>query len=464
MSDSAPAAGVPAGAAPTGEAATGGPPAWLVRARARWHRPFVNSVVAAEAMGWAHLLRASLPAGALTARRSHLLGAVKRARSPLLRAAVRSRMRPLIEDPERGGWRAHRVGWQRFFGDFGNIGAKRDLTSNVILKEPGPNGELGVLYCAFEYNMVRLMAYADLERLGREYLIVSESSYSPTDPAPYASWAGAAPHPVFLTMSNVSDGPLHAMLAPAVRSLPFMACDLTDPALFTPLPPAERDIDVLMVANWLSLKRHWLLFEALRRLPRDLRVVLIGRNAPPRTERTLRDEARAFGVRQELEILTNVPIDQVAAAQCRARVSPLLTDREGSCVSVAESLFADTPVVMMADAHVGSRAHINPRTGRIATRRTLWRHLAELMERPDSVSPRAWAMEHITAERTSVRLNAILRDYCVEQGLPWTQDIAPVCRRYVPQHLRAEDAERLAGAPARFAERYGIEVVQFRYS
>ena len=297
--------------------------------------------------------------------------------------------------------------------------------------------------------------------MARDYLVVCASSYSPTDYSPFASWAGLSPHPIFVGISNVSDLEQYRLFDPVVRPLPHMICDFNDPAMFDPRPRDDRDIDVLMVANWLRLKRHWLLFEALRRLPRDLRVTLVGRNASGRTEASMRREARAFGVRQELGILTNIPVTEVAELQSRAKVAPLLTDREGSCVSVTECLFADTPVVMMQDAHVGSRAHINAETGRIATRQDLWRHLGELIERPEMLRPRSWARQHIAADVTSARLNATLRDYCLGAGLPWTRDIAPMAIRYVPQYLHAEDAVRLAGATDRFEERYGIPFARF---
>jgi hypothetical protein len=64
-----------------------------------------------------------------------------------------------------------------------------------------------------------------------------------------------------------------------------------------------------MVANFSLFKRHWLLFRALRRMRRDLRVTLIGIPLPGRGERELRAEARAFGVAQDLEILTNANIE-----------------------------------------------------------------------------------------------------------------------------------------------------------
>jgi len=46
----------------------------------------------------------------------------------------------------------------------------------------------------------------------------------------------------------------------------------------------------------------------------------------------------------------------------------VLSRREGSCVVVAESMFADTPVALLDNAVIGSRAFINDQTGRFSRR------------------------------------------------------------------------------------------------
>jgi len=124
-------------------------------------------------------------------------------------------------------------------------------------------------------------------------------------------------------------------------------------------------------------------------------------------------------------------------------------------------MFADTPVVMMRDAHVGPRAYINRRTGEISRRGKLHHTLSEMLERSSAYMPRAWACENISAQRTSTRLNAILRDYSSRAGKPWTRDIAPLCWRYVPSYLHAADAERFKPGIERLRERHGIELEEF---
>ena len=240
-----------------------------------------------------------------------------------------------------------------------------------------------------------------------------------------------------------------------------MACDWIDPTFYDPKPAAERDIDILMIANFSRFKRHWLLFQALRRMRRGLRVTLIGRAGDGRDASALREEARAFGVKQDLEIVSNVGIDVVTAYQCRAKTGAIFSQREGSCVAVTECFFADTPVAMMDDAHVGSKAYINGRTGVLLSPGDMHRTLSAFIEERERYEPRAWAMEHITCHTSSARLNEILRDHARATGRPWTRDIAPLCWRYVPSYAHPEDDARMQPAVDELRERHGVALAKY---
>jgi glycosyltransferase involved in cell wall biosynthesis len=259
-------------------------------------------------------------------------------------------------------------------------------------------------------------------------------------------------------ISNPADVEAYRLMSPAIEPLPIMACDWIDPRHYAPRPRAERSIDILMVANWLPFKRHWLLFSALRTMRKDLRVVLVGREAPGRTADTIRDEARSFGVTQDLELRTGIGIDEVTTLQCDSRISCLFSRREGSCVAVVESFFANAPVAMMRDAHVGSKAYINERTGVLLTTRDLGRQLSSFLERSDEFTPRQWALEHVTYEHSCRRLNETLRQRAVRTGRPWTKDIVPICWRPYPEYVDPVAASPLAEAVDGLRDRYGIEL------
>jgi glycosyltransferase involved in cell wall biosynthesis len=432
-----------------------------VRARARVDRRLAENRLASEAVGVALMLRSQLGPGSLQTRLASLATACRRISTPPLRWALRRLVQREIRGDRAAMWRDARVGWGRYYADF-DI-AQPELTTSLLLKEPGPSGEKGVLYVAFEYNWMRLLAHYDARALLSEYFLIGATSWSPTDFASFASFAGLSADPLWPGISNYADIAAYEMFQPVVRPLPLLASDWVNPEFYRPKPHHERDVDILMVANFSRFKRHWLLFKALREMPRSLRVTLVGIPAPGRSADDIREEARAFGVRQDLEILSNVNIDVVTDYQCRAKVAALFSKREGSCVATAEAMFADTPVAMMRDAHVGSKAYINSQTGVLLSESTVARGLAEFLEASSSFTPRSWAMQHITCQRSSARLNSILADYSTEAGLPWTRDITPLCWRYVPTYLDPDDEERMSDGVARLRADHGVVLKKFVY-
>src|SRR5262249_16536004 len=223
----------------------------------------------------------------------------------------------------------------------------------------------------------------------------------------------------------------------------------------------ERTVDIVMLANWSRAKRHWLLFEALRDMPRNLRVVLIGRNAPDGTEQTILAQARAFGVPQDIELYSNLESHEVSEYLCNARMSTIFTKREGSCVAVTESMFAGARVAIIEEGHIGSKAYINDQTGVLVQRRGLARQLQQFLEESERYRPREWAMENISCVKTSERLNDALRQWAIRAGRPWTTDIVPLCWKSVPQNLHAVDKLRLAHAVHELGRKYGLALEEF---
>jgi glycosyltransferase involved in cell wall biosynthesis len=433
----------------------------IQRTKARATGRLNNNQAASELVGHGHIALANMPFATESERLSSLLKACRRTSLPSSRELLKKKLQPYLVGGLNGLCRNQKVGWGQYFGEFGELGTRHPLTTSLVLKAPKPNGEKGVLYCSFEYNWMRLVAHHDAAAILSDYYLVGASSWSPTDYAVLAAFAGLSQDPIFIGVSNFVDVDRLALMRPVVEPLPILASDWVDPDCYAPKPQRERTIDILMVANWSRVKRHWLLFEALRDMPSHLRMVLVGRNAPGRTEREILAEARAFGVRQHLELHTNLEIDEVTALQCDARVSLIFSRREGSCVSTAESLFAGSPVGMMDDAHIGSRAYLNSRTGATFSRNGLARSLKRFWAESDSYAPREWALENISCQRSSQRLNSLLRDWSLRAGRPWTEDIAPLRWRYVPAYVDPADEKRLAPAVEELKRKHGVELEKF---
>ena len=331
------------------------------------------------------------------------------------------------------------------------------LTRSVILKAPAAGGEKGVLLMTFEYNWVRLLlGLTEPERrwMDEHYELVLSTSWSPTDYAVLGLAVAAMKGRILVQSCNYDEIRAIEAFHPRLACLQTLPCDWINPELYDPQPPAARKTDIVMVANWGAFKRHWELFRALSRMPAALKVVLIGQREPGRSRESILALARALGVPQQLEVHESLPIAEVARHQCNARVSVILSRREGCCVAAVESLFAGCALAMRKDAHVGPLAYINEQTGCRLRPRRMHQDLMALIEASAHLRPRQWATENLACHLSREKLNALLKAGALKNGNPWTQDIVQPQWRPHPTHACSEDRERLRPAYEELHQRF----------
>jgi len=422
-------------------------------------RQLIDCSVVSAIVGIVFLVASWLPVSE-SRRQRFLVLSTPRLGTGLLQRLGRRVLAPWLAPQKVDRWRENQIGWSRYLGEFADIRKQPALTTSLLLKEPGPDGEKGVIYSSFEFNWMKLVVNHDVRKLLKNYYLVGASSWSPSDHAVLANLCGLSDDPIFIGISNLTDMQQYRMFSPWIEPLPLMATDWIDPSAFDPLPHSERTIDILMVAHTCYWKRHWLLFNALKTMRKDLNVVLIGRTGV-RGKADILSEARAFGVKQEITFLNNLEIDEVMRYQCNSKISLALSKREGSCVAITESLFADTPVGVMQDAHIGAKAHINEHTGKILVPGRMSYTLERMLETSSEFSAREWAKNNISARASSQKLNDLLKKQNLKNGSPWTKDITPMCWRYVPRYLDSRDGERMESGREVLRREYGIEFEDF---
>ena len=306
-------------------------------------------------------------------------------------------LRPWVTDPEKSKiWREQRIGWGRYRIS-GEGGA---LFKSLIACAPGENAK-GVIFIWFEYDLLTLLSVRNLEKLLDSYIVVFAGSWSP--PLYQALWSfpHAYRHEFIAGLSHPDDAIRIRSLGFKVAILPLYMSSWLVPEDFHPLPLQERDTDIVMVANWARFKRHWVLFDALKRMNRpELKIVLIGQPDSQRTVEDVQKEAELFGVAGQIQFLNRLPVDEVWRWLARSRISLILSKREGSCVVVGESMMSNTPVGLLEGAGIGSVEFINSQTGMLLRE---GKHLADdistLLEKSKTMSARAWAVENISSER-----------------------------------------------------------------
>jgi glycosyltransferase involved in cell wall biosynthesis len=347
----------------------------------------------------------------------------------------------------------HQLDWSEFAPDFRD---PRIYKAAILKPYLGPN-ERGVVFISFEGQWVRLLGQKNVREFADRYTVVIAPSSSPHNFINYVFPQGY-PEPIFTLISNPHDADVLPRVSSRLKVVSLYASNWVNPELYQPLPRPERAYDLIMVASWGKVKRHQALFAALRTMPKDLRVLLVGQDQEGRSAESIRELARWYDVADRFTILSNQPHREVTKLFCQARASVVLSKREGSCVVVAESLFADTPVALLHGAVIGSRVFLNEQTGRFLDERALARDLTEFVRNAERYQPRAWAEQKISCWRSTQILNDILRRHALERGQAWTQDLAPLQWSPDPLLARAEDRQRLATERSEIVQRFGLEI------
>ncbi|HEU4475247.1 MAG TPA: glycosyltransferase [Methyloceanibacter sp.] len=274
--------------------------------------------------------------------------------------------------------------------------------------------------------------------------------------------AARAGRPFGLMPSLFSEEPLCVQLGPLCDYLPFHAASWVNPDLYA-AAATTKSIDLLMLASFARVKRHWRLFEALSRLPSSYRVVVAGFPLGGRTEHDVRREARAFGVEDRIEIVVDPGQEAIRELLAQTKLFCAMSHREGSYISVAEALMAGAPVAAFANARFGTKAYVNRQTGVLLDpTRDLAAQLRDAVEHHDQFAPAAWARENISARVNCPKLNRVLAAQASHRGEAWTRSIKPFYRiRFEFIYYDGDEAEaELADDYQRIRQDFGLTIVR----
>ena len=384
-------------------------------------------------------------------RANLLMRAYRLAETTPIHRALRAEAERYLAGAKGNIWREQHIGWTRY----PRAAEDSHVNRSIVLKAPRPTGEKGALLVMFEYNWLRLLASVkDLGYLSEKFDIILSTSWSPTDYALLALVLQSLSGTIFVQACNYAEIPWIEEFSPRLKCLPCIACDWINPDCYQPKPYAQRQTDILMVANWAPFKRQWQFFDALRRMPRNLRITMIGQEEGGHTLSMLCDQAALFGVKQEINFVENITIDNVTRHQCDSKISLILSRREGCCVAAVESLFADSPLGMMHDAHVGPKAYINKDTGVLLKPDRLDVQLQQFLDNAGAFHARAWATENISCTKSIAKVNALLRSHAEQHGAPWTADLKTPYWRPYPIFLNARDRDEMRPVYKDLCERF----------
>jgi glycosyltransferase involved in cell wall biosynthesis len=325
--------------------------------------------------------------------------------------------------------------------------AKRLIGTRMLVVQAAEADQKGVLIVDYNHVFPLLLALFDAAAIASRYHIVLEPSWVGYC-TPEILVCKAANLFGFVQTREPRDRDLLVRLGqPFVPVYPLAANSWVDDRGFSPVPRDRRDIDVVMIAAWAKYKRHWSFFQAMGRLRqrgRRLKIALIGYPQDLSKADVLK-QAGAFGIADQVEAYEGVPRQDVIGLLSRSKVHVLWSKREGTPRAIIEALFADVPIVMREGFNYGHRYHyINPQTGAFASEATLGDTLLRLLETKD-VSPRAWAMQHMTCAVAARFLETAIREKAASDGEGWEPGIVrKVSGLHQQEYWDPEDRDRFS--------------------
>ncbi|WP_306549717.1 glycosyltransferase [Desulfobulbus sp.] len=302
---------------------------------------------------------------------------------------------------------------------------EQTLIRSIVLKKYISEKEKGIVLVSFENQLEKLANLSKLNDFEKEYQVIFLPSWQPFYSTAFYTFLSRVKEPFWIMPSSARDMKLCETVGPLCLPLPFQASSWVDGDKYTD-SQGNKDIDIIMLANFSKYKRHWLLFEALAELSENLKVVIAGRPLGDRNRESLILEAKNFGVADRICIIENPSNEEIRDLLGRSKMFCALSHKEGSYIAVVESMFAGAPVIMYENAIIGSKDFVNLKTGLlVGEKEKLSGKIRYLLENYGKFDTQKWAKSNISARINSKKLNLLLRENSLLVGNQWTHDVTP---------------------------------------
>jgi hypothetical protein len=305
-----------------------------------------------------------------------------------------------------------------------NPNPRRLIGSRILVVKTARPGERGVIIMDYSFVFPLLAGLFDLPAIADRYTLVLEPSWAGSC-TPEILLYSRLPHTVFLETTEPRDRDLLATLETNLTVVPIAANWWVDPRL-APTPRGERDIDVILVAAWADIKRHWRVFRTLSQLRargHHLKVALVGYQYD-RTRADIAALAEHFGIQDQVEMFERISQEEVSQLLVRSKIHVLWSRRECANRAMIEAMLADVPIIAREGLTFGFRyPYINDRTGRFVSEHDLGDAILHMIRTRDQYAPREWILGNMTAEKATAILEQHLQTQAVAAGERWTEGL-----------------------------------------
>jgi len=308
--------------------------------------------------------------------------------------------------------------------------------------------EKGVMLISFTSTFAYFHHNVDCEKLLRYFYVVLEPSWSGYAEPNILFWTKHAPHPVVVQATDEKDYSFLRRLNSNLVPMPIGASDWVDDRVFRPLPQTEKQYDAIYVTNYDPLKRHHVLFKALKRLnDPTFRVAMVfgdNGNAGPEISQLIDH----FNVRVNFKLYNCMPQKDLNVILNMSKVNMLLSLKEGSNRSIFEGFFANVPGIVLRRNRGVRKDYINRMTGRLIDETDLTQALVHFRHEWERYRPREWASANIAPTVTTEKLSDLLKGIAESNREMWSAGLLPKVNSPEVTYLNPEDAQRMPDSEA----------------
>jgi len=267
----------------------------------------------------------------------------------------------------------------------------------------------GVLLITFTETLAYYLGTDKFDLVNKYFVLVIEPSSSGYADPEIIGMIQSADDCVVLA-TEVKDRALINCMFPNIPVATFGASDWVSPVIFTPTSTV-KEFDSVYVANMNPVKRIYRYIDAIAKLmtsnPEYVGCLICARFGGDING--VSEYIRCKGVEENIVFIPGLERSELIDVVQKAKVSVLLSLKEGSNRTLFESMFLNVPVVCISENIGVNKEYINSNTGLLVPDAFLEDSLRYFADAGDIWRPRDWALANISPYQTINRLAEILK-------------------------------------------------------
>jgi glycosyltransferase involved in cell wall biosynthesis len=283
----------------------------------------------------------------------------------------------------------------------------------IVLKWPAiESGQVtckGMMLIKFTKTFSYALRNLDVDRLSQYFYVILEPSWSGYADADILAWVGKS-RDVVIQASEVQDRALMNCFPGTFKAVSFGSGNWVPSYDFKEIN-VDKEFDSIYIANTSPIKRVGRYIDAIKKIVDSGNLNYKGCLVCAswgESEHLIEMLVRRSGIENNLALLFSLTKDEVIHVLNRSKCNVLLSYKEGSNRSLFEAMFCNVPVITLVENVGINKEYISEQSGLLVPDEALESTMIWMSENYQSFSPRSWAMENISYEKSMEKLLSLL--------------------------------------------------------